>query len=73
MPEALVRLHAAWFGIPPELRAGVSGGLALQGSADRLIGQPLSAPPWLTDMFTAFFRYRRAGRKWGMVRADILK
>lgn len=25
VPEALARLHAAWLGIPPELRAGVSG------------------------------------------------
>lgn len=74
VPEALARLHAAWLGIPPELRAGVSGVSCLcKDQHGQLIGQPYPQSPWLTDMFTAFFRYRRVGEKWGMVRRDILQ
>ena len=74
VPEALARLYEAWLSIPPAERAGVSGVSCLCcDQHGQLIGSPYAQSPWLTDMFTVFFRHHHLGEKWGMARRDILQ
>ncbi len=74
VPEALARLHEAWLGVPESLREEVSGVSCLCcDQHGNLIGQPYLQSPWLTDMFTVFFRHHHHGEKWGMVRRSILQ